>query len=701
MKRENVEQLGPLRQLYKDLPVSAQSIRLLRVDADSSSSAEDSPLRCELFVADLTTTPIYTALSYVWGQQRPTPDVIICNNVPIPVTENCYLALKHLRATNGSFFIWIDAICIDQNDDADKIQQIGLMGDIYSCAQTTFVWLGVGNDATDRAIDYMKRPGYLKYLFEDGDMSKPELHKSRYLPAIWPYLKGRWGFDISVVPHENAGEQPVCGPLTTADSSVNTPGSNITRWLSGMKLKKGECTTDDLALFFRCDWINRIWTYQEIILSSNPVVVCGYRHLPWAQLEHNAVLLASMYNIVRANGLRAWLEVVLTRATYRATDKRRQRNLSCLIAYSDFCLTLGKYHHRSEGLMRFVWGMGPFFIVAFSMFNAVERHASLLGRDGTAIFVGVFFVPCLLITVWGIPWIAPNPTYPRQERESRERAERFLQSDLHSRLLETLCGRSSTNPRDMSFGLSSILGGPRSNAVSPTVDYGLPQAKVFEQLTSYFIETANLLQVLILAGRFHCQGAPSWVPDYTRNFEITHRMIGYNRNRDNHFRSQDNDVTQGFKPYCYLQPGDEHILVVKGFTSESLLVVRPPRDESCSRYQKEYEGRLSEPSAWVKSASYEGAVETHNEILVGDRIALISGVPTPLIVRDDGPYVKVVAPLVLGFVPRKEGGSFQKIWQVYAARRKEVWMAEHSQAAQVGGVLEPDPSEYLEDLLIS
>ena len=41
--------------------------------------------------------------------------------------------------------IWIDAVCINQNDDLEKSGQIPLMGEIYSKAAEVLVWLGSGS----------------------------------------------------------------------------------------------------------------------------------------------------------------------------------------------------------------------------------------------------------------------------------------------------------------------------------------------------------------------------------------------------------------------------------------------------------------------------------------------------------------------------------------------------------------------------
>ena len=55
----------------------------------------------------------------------------------------CYLE-QHLRlfAREPVWDLWIDAICIDQKNDAEKAIQIGLMGEIYASAGKVFIWLG-------------------------------------------------------------------------------------------------------------------------------------------------------------------------------------------------------------------------------------------------------------------------------------------------------------------------------------------------------------------------------------------------------------------------------------------------------------------------------------------------------------------------------------------------------------------------------
>jgi hypothetical protein len=187
--------------MYRDLPVADNCIRILRVCTRDGAPGNDAPLDCRLYVADLRSTPSYTALSYVWGQENSSDRRILCNGLALSVTNNCYSALQHLHASIGTFDIWVDAICIDQKDLDEKMHQINLMGDIYSQASITYVWLGPSDAATDRVAGFLSRVGFLNHFSRESGTKRDGLE----IPSAWgaalQYAKGRWGLGRSTVPH--------------------------------------------------------------------------------------------------------------------------------------------------------------------------------------------------------------------------------------------------------------------------------------------------------------------------------------------------------------------------------------------------------------------------------------------------------------------------------------------------------------------
>lgn len=106
---------------------------------------------CQLKHVKLDTKPVYVALSYAWGDPNKTKAIIV-NGRRLDVTENLYDALREIerRLDNVREFVnvpcpelllWIDAICIDQANVAEKSTQVPRMRDIYSSAHITLVWL--------------------------------------------------------------------------------------------------------------------------------------------------------------------------------------------------------------------------------------------------------------------------------------------------------------------------------------------------------------------------------------------------------------------------------------------------------------------------------------------------------------------------------------------------------------------------------
>jgi hypothetical protein len=77
------------------------------------------------------------------------------NGSKMTVTKNAYLALRDLRYQEKDRILWIDALCIDQNDDKERGEQVQQMGSIYSKAERVIIWLGEATYDTDYVMHYM------------------------------------------------------------------------------------------------------------------------------------------------------------------------------------------------------------------------------------------------------------------------------------------------------------------------------------------------------------------------------------------------------------------------------------------------------------------------------------------------------------------------------------------------------------------
>ena len=132
--------------LYSPL-VLVGEIRLIKLQPGSAGS----DVHCILQHAKLSNQPSnrpqYEALSYEWGPQTCLQTIRI-NDTIQQVRENLWSALRHLRLESEPRLLWIDALCINQEDILERNQQVNQMGVIYSQARRVVVWLGQQNSSS-------------------------------------------------------------------------------------------------------------------------------------------------------------------------------------------------------------------------------------------------------------------------------------------------------------------------------------------------------------------------------------------------------------------------------------------------------------------------------------------------------------------------------------------------------------------------
>lgn len=140
-------------QVYRHATIDAtREIRLLELLPPKRKEEKNSNdlIKCRLSTHSLPKIPHFEALSYTWGQvERHLPLSIVRRNEDgqdveeaMFVTPQLLMALRRLRYPSQSRMIWVDQICINQDDNVEKSQQIQLMGRIYRAATQVVIWLG-------------------------------------------------------------------------------------------------------------------------------------------------------------------------------------------------------------------------------------------------------------------------------------------------------------------------------------------------------------------------------------------------------------------------------------------------------------------------------------------------------------------------------------------------------------------------------
>ena len=135
---------------YRPL-ANADEIRVLSLEAGKPSY----PIRCQVHHVKLSQVPNYEALSYMWGPH--VLKTISLGGQSFPVRENLWQASFHLRLDNSNRILWLDAICINQNDESERNHQVTQMGQIFSRASRVLAWLGLDDPNTYIALETLKR----------------------------------------------------------------------------------------------------------------------------------------------------------------------------------------------------------------------------------------------------------------------------------------------------------------------------------------------------------------------------------------------------------------------------------------------------------------------------------------------------------------------------------------------------------------
>ena len=134
--------------LYQYTPFkSSEDIRILHIQPGK----KEDPIICSLSHISFASKATYKALSYTWGIDSKT-HTVYCAGKVLHITANLHSALRRFREEGTECIIWADAICINQNDIAERNQQVQIMRHVYASASEVVIWLGEEVEGDERAF---------------------------------------------------------------------------------------------------------------------------------------------------------------------------------------------------------------------------------------------------------------------------------------------------------------------------------------------------------------------------------------------------------------------------------------------------------------------------------------------------------------------------------------------------------------------
>lgn len=233
----------------------------------------DDPLECRLEVINLNVNPTYEAISYVWGSNEKTAE-ILCNGKRTSITSNLFQALQRTRYRSEPRVLWADSLCISQTNDAEKSHQVALMGQIYAQAKRVLLHI-VGDDQGHAStLGSLVREMDLNIRKDLDKMTEIELDS---FPRLEPEAKRQTILD--------------------------------TRWKS-------------LDYVLCQPWFSRGWVVQEAALTHDAVIVWGGEEIPWDLFMRCVMwLMARCPEIL----MRWWVKVYIHSALYALRYKHEAK----------------------------------------------------------------------------------------------------------------------------------------------------------------------------------------------------------------------------------------------------------------------------------------------------------------------------------------------------------------------------------------
>ncbi len=134
----------------------------------------------------------YEAVSWCWGREEPKELVTIQaegGSRAFYISQNLKSALIALRHHSSVRYLWIDFICINQNDMQERSQQVPRMDKIYGNALSVCVWLGEEDEDSKLAMDFIKNKMVDLWKF-DKLLDNPAM--ARQWAALVALMKRPW-----------------------------------------------------------------------------------------------------------------------------------------------------------------------------------------------------------------------------------------------------------------------------------------------------------------------------------------------------------------------------------------------------------------------------------------------------------------------------------------------------------------------------
>ncbi|KAI0454411.1 heterokaryon incompatibility protein-domain-containing protein [Xylaria acuta] len=152
-------------------------------------------------VSDTECDEKYAAISYCWGVLPANQALVLADGSTIPITAKVIYILQEIIYRARCNVIWLDAICINQQDSIEKSGQISLMTNIYHSAESVEIWLDAGHSSAQVLRETIRNRNVSSNAVFNAGLLRPRDSYSAYPPytdteiieLMWsPWFERAW-----------------------------------------------------------------------------------------------------------------------------------------------------------------------------------------------------------------------------------------------------------------------------------------------------------------------------------------------------------------------------------------------------------------------------------------------------------------------------------------------------------------------------
>jgi hypothetical protein len=247
--------------------------------------------------------PAFNALSYVWGDPARTHEITI-DNKRLGITENLYKALRDLqRDAVGDTYVWADAICICQDDLAERSAQILLMREIYYSAAYVNIWLGSPTEEGRKCFKFIA--DLTGRIGPDPEVTEDSKFEEYFMKGVLTPTSavvragigfGQTIFEIGDIIHPGARDD-MAEMILDPDANLSLHHDTIQKLVDwsphSRHLKRVQdrnfveiANLIDQTLIENCHWFERMWVVQEVGCSDSPAILFAGCSVFWKDFLH-------------------------------------------------------------------------------------------------------------------------------------------------------------------------------------------------------------------------------------------------------------------------------------------------------------------------------------------------------------------------------------------------------------------------------